>query len=117
MPGGAERAGEAFGYRPRAERAGPVARARAGNIAPRRRSVAATALGWAVAGIVLCGGFWAYLGLSELMPEGLGASHAPPPGCTTLALDRPSGRITESPCTPEALHRSLTALAGPGARP
>jgi hypothetical protein len=51
------------------------------------------------------------------MPDGLGASRVPAPGCTALALDRPSGRITESPCSPEALHGSLTALAGQRARP
>ena len=65
-----------------------------------------------VAGFLIGAAFWIALGLQELTgsgaaglapvrePHGL---YVPPPGCTSLALDRREGHTTAEPCLGEGL--------------
>jgi hypothetical protein len=74
-----------------------------------RRSLTGVLCG-GVAGFLLGAAFWIALGLQELTgsgaaglapvrePHGL---HVPPPGCTSLALDRRQGHTTAEPCLGE----------------
>ena len=91
---------------------------------PTRRRVV-TATPWCLAAVAVLAAFWAFLGLQEL----IGETTSPPrqgglysvqaAGCTTLALDRPSGLIEASPCPGQlaSLSAMLTAWLAPARQP
>ena len=68
---------------------------------------------WGAAGFLLGVAFSIYLGAPELTTSGLRQPlNGPASGCTSLALDRLSGRTKEGPCPTPSLSDMLTAFLG-----